>query len=258
VAVSGGGYHSVALRTDGSLVAWGNDDVGQVTNTPTGTGFVAISAGDTYHNVALRSDGSLVSWGNDVSGQVSNTPSGTGFVAVSAGGGFSVALRSDGSLVSWGQDDDDQVTNTPAGTNFVAVSAGLFHAVALRTDGSLVAWGQDILSQVSNTPTGNHFVAVAAGWEHNVAIRSATPAEEVSDLKSTLSGLGLASGTTKSLEAKLNSALAALEAGNTAGACAALAAFINEVNAQAGKKISASDAAALIAEATVIMGQIGC
>jgi hypothetical protein len=108
------------------------DDVGQLNDTPTGTGFVAVAAGG-YHNVALRSDGSLVSWGNNWNGQVSNTPTGTGFVAVAGGGVHSVALRSDGSLVSWGNNDLGQVSDTPTGTGFVAVAAGLYHSVAIQS-----------------------------------------------------------------------------------------------------------------------------
>jgi hypothetical protein len=163
--------------------------------------------------------------------------------------------------VAWGQDDEGQVSNTPAGTDFVAVSAGLFYSVALRADGSLVAWGDNLWGQTS-IPSGTDFVSVSAGAEHGVAIRGSSsqdPADEVSDLETTVTGLGLANGTTTSLQAKLNSAHNALEAGNPAGACAALQAFINEVNAQAGKKkLSASNAAALIAEANAIMEQIGC
>ena len=57
----------VALRSDGSLVAWGDNSLGQ-TDVPTGNDFVAIVAGDGY-NLALKSDGSLVAWGEDTSGR---------------------------------------------------------------------------------------------------------------------------------------------------------------------------------------------
>ena len=48
-------------------------DFGQVTNTPPGTGFVQVAAGGRF-SVALRADGSLVSWGYDGFGSVTNTP----------------------------------------------------------------------------------------------------------------------------------------------------------------------------------------
>src|SRR5437660_418319 len=60
-AAAAGQWHSVAIRTDGTLISWGDDSVGQVSGTPAGT-YLAVAAGD-YHSVAIRSDGTLVSWG---------------------------------------------------------------------------------------------------------------------------------------------------------------------------------------------------
>ena len=51
---------------------------------------------------------------------------------------------------------------------------------------------------------------------------------------------------------------AAIQAGNVAEACGALRAFINEVNAQAGKKITSADAAELIEAANELRTLIGC
>ena len=64
--------------------------------------------------------------------QVTDTPTGTDFTAISAGGDFSLALKSDGSLVSWGDDRYyGQVSNTPTGTNFVRIAAGETHSLAI-------------------------------------------------------------------------------------------------------------------------------
>lgn len=45
--------HSLALRSDGTLIGWGSNSLGQI-NVPDGT-FMAIAAGDT-HSLALRAD----------------------------------------------------------------------------------------------------------------------------------------------------------------------------------------------------------
>ena len=58
--------------------------------------------------------------------------------------------------------------------------------------------------------------------------------------------------------AKLNAPLAAFDAGDTTTACANLNAFINVTNAQKGKKLTAAQADALIAEATTIRTALGC
>ena len=89
---AGGGYHSMALAADGSIEAWGLDEFGQVSDTPTGTGFLDIAAG-YYHSMALAADGSIVSWGYDSYGEVSNTPTGNNFEAVFARGSTNYALR---------------------------------------------------------------------------------------------------------------------------------------------------------------------
>jgi len=128
------------------------------------------------HNVALKSDGSLLSWGNDTYGQVSDTPTGTNFVAVAAGNHHSIAVSSDGSLACWGVDDGGtqdygQVTNAPNGTDFVGVGSARLHSIAIHSNGSLAAWGDDSYGQVSNTPSGTEFVAVAGGWWHSVAVK---------------------------------------------------------------------------------------
>jgi alpha-tubulin suppressor-like RCC1 family protein len=171
IYVSAGNWHSVALRSDGSLVSWGRNSYGSVIHTPTTNDFTQVAAG-YGHSVALKSDGSLASWGLGFNGQVSNTPTTNDFIQVAAGYYHSVALRSDGSLVSWGYDGVGQVSNTPTTNDFIQVAGGYEHSVALRSDGSLVSWGSDSYGQVSNTPTTNDFIQVAAGRYHSVALRS--------------------------------------------------------------------------------------
>jgi alpha-tubulin suppressor-like RCC1 family protein len=165
VAVSAGEYFSVALKADGSLTAWGRNVSGE-TNAPAGSGFVAVAAGG-YRGVALRGDGSLAAWG--VVG-AAGLPQETDFVAVAAGGYHSLGLRADGSLTAWGSNTYGQA-DVPAGTDFVAVAGGLFHSVALRADGSLIAWGYNEHGQ-AGAPSGNDFTAVTAGAFHNVALKS--------------------------------------------------------------------------------------
>ena len=86
VAISAGGYHSLALHRDGLVVAWGNNANGQAEVPPGLSNVVAISAGGDLgslieHNLALRSDGTVIGWGGDLYGQA-DVPVGRGSIAV--------------------------------------------------------------------------------------------------------------------------------------------------------------------------------
>jgi alpha-tubulin suppressor-like RCC1 family protein len=172
VAVAGGGAHSLSLRTDGSVLAWGYNSGGQ-TNVPgTLTNAVGIAAGDSY-GLALRNDGRVVAWGNN-DFAATNVPANlTNAVAISAGGANGLALRRDGTVVSWGDKFNIYgLTNIPTGlSNVAAVAAGGFHCLALRNDGTVTAWGNNAYGQTS-VPAGlTNVVAVAAGSSFSVALR---------------------------------------------------------------------------------------
>jgi hypothetical protein len=177
-----GPSHGLALRKDGSILAWGIDDCGQAT-PPAGNDFVAIAAG-YYHSIALKSDGSIVAWGDNTFGQTT-APAGNDFVEIAAGLDHNIARRADGSLVGWGFNGFGQ-TSVPAGKNFVQIAAGEHHSLALRSDGSIAAWGSnrfvewdgdeggyretDFCGQAT-PPQGNDFSQVAAGCYHGLALR---------------------------------------------------------------------------------------
>ncbi|MGV3661074.1 MAG: cadherin-like beta sandwich domain-containing protein, partial [Prosthecobacter sp.] len=138
VAISAGRYHNLALCSDGTLVAWGSNEVARLGNwnawpisvkplavmtagtALAGRTVVAIAAG-ADHNLVLCSDGTLVTWGFNWQGQlgmgtVSNTSvyeavavttvgtvlEGKTVTAIAAGGAHSLVLCSDGTLASWG------------------------------------------------------------------------------------------------------------------------------------------------------------
>jgi hypothetical protein len=189
VAVAAGATHSLALRADGTVVAWGGYNAFGQTNIPPGlTNVVAIAAGgydiffdDVGHSLALRADGTVAAWGAGQTGTGSSyyhqgqavVPLGlVNVVAVAAGGMHSLALRADGTVVAWGYNDDGQ-TNVPGGlSNVVAVAAGWWHSLALRADGTVVAWGANEQGQ-TNVPGGlSNVVAVAGGGYHSLALRA--------------------------------------------------------------------------------------
>ena len=73
-SVSCGYDYSIALRENGTLIAWGNDNDNIITNLPQSNNFYKISNSGGYHISAITNNYNLVSWGRDNIGQVSDTP----------------------------------------------------------------------------------------------------------------------------------------------------------------------------------------
>jgi alpha-tubulin suppressor-like RCC1 family protein len=172
-AIAAGGDHTLALRPDGSLWAWGNNSSGQLGNGSTmfrnsavlvGDGYKAMAAGKA-HSLGLKTDGTLWAWGqNSAYGQLGDggtddvlrpKPIMDGVVAVAAGETHSLALKVDGTVWAWGAVYDYlgfctdlcsnflQYNKTPKqiGAGYTAIAAGANHALALKANGSLWAWG---------------------------------------------------------------------------------------------------------------------
>ena len=196
VSIAAGTSHSIALCSDGTVVAWGKNDSGQLgdgslinravpvaVNTSgglSGKTVVSISAGDN-HNFAMCSDGALVAWGLNSSGQVGdgtqvNRPvpvevsasgvlSGKTVVDVAGGAYTSVALCSDGTIAQWGFSTFvPQALSSPgalAGKTVVDVEAGDAQQLALCADGTLAAWGYNAYGQLGDGTTTTRSEPVA-------------------------------------------------------------------------------------------------
>ena len=170
--IAAGGYHSLALNRDGTVIGWGDNGYGQ-SIIPLGLSNVVGIAAGYYHSLAVKSDGTVAAWGGNLSGET-NIPSGlSNVVAVAAGGcdclpngDQSLALKGDGTVVGWG------ATTIPDGlSNVVAISAGGNHALALTRQGTIVGWGDNYNGQAT-APLGlSNVVAISAGGDHSMALQ---------------------------------------------------------------------------------------
>ena len=185
-AVACGYYHTLALKEDGTLWAWGRNTYGQlgIGNTTnqtspvqvgTAADWVAVSGGE-HHTLALKSDGSLWAWGRNNGGQVGDGTTTNRTAPKQIGTALRLArrstaaartasrLKSDGSLWAWGLNADSQVGDntttmrmTPVrlGTanDWAAVAGGGGHSTALKGDGSVYAWGRNGNGQVGDGTT---------------------------------------------------------------------------------------------------------
>jgi alpha-tubulin suppressor-like RCC1 family protein len=172
------GGHNLALKSDGTVMAWGLNDHGQST-VPDELGGVVAIAGGERHSLALKSEGTVVVWGEiwDDGFVVPSAPEGlTGVIAIAAGRAHNIALKSDGTVVAWGNNGSGQST-IPAGLNgVVAVAAGGFQSMALKSDGTVVAWGNNDHGQTI-VPVGfENVFAIAAGGYHSLALVADAPA----------------------------------------------------------------------------------
>jgi hypothetical protein len=187
--VAAGAYHSLFLRKDGGVWAWGQNTAGQLgtgststTPQPTPTKvnglppIKALAAG-VAHSAALDVNGNVWVWGQNASGQAGlGTAGGTVLVptkvsafsniqAIAANGGFTLALGADGRVWAWGQNASGQVgtgvTSASVATPRVvaglptirAIAVGLNHALALDTNGRVWGWGQNTSGQVGTGAT---------------------------------------------------------------------------------------------------------
>lgn len=137
--VAAGGFHTVGLKSDGTVLAVGQNGDGQC-NVDGWTNIVQVAAG-YLHTVGLKSDGTVVAVGNNGSGQC-NTTAWTGMQQVAAGSYRTAAVKSDGTVVIVGFSD-------PVGSwdNIVQVDTDIDHTVGLRSDGTVVAAGGDYYGQ---------------------------------------------------------------------------------------------------------------
>jgi len=169
--IAAGDYHSLALKVDGTVVAWGWNYFEQCV-VPVGlSGVVAIAAGGGL-SLALKSDGTVVAWSRNFGGESEVPTELSGVVSIAAGGAHSLALKGDGTVAAWGFNNDGQCIVPTGLSGVIAIAAGYNHSLALKSDGTVLAWGNNISGQ-SSVPNGLHsVVSVSAGNHHSLALRS--------------------------------------------------------------------------------------
>ena len=169
VPLAAGGYHTVALRENGTVVAVGDNSNGQCA-VSVWTDIVAVAAGFQF-TVGLRKDGTVMAAGNKSDGQCA-VNDWSNIVAIATGGYHTVGLQKNGTVVAtaYNKDGQSDVTRWSSWSGIVAVAAGFRHTVGLRRDGTVVAVGYDVDGQCA-VGGWNDIVAVAAGEYHTVGLR---------------------------------------------------------------------------------------
>lgn len=185
-AVAAGGNHTLALRKDGTVWAWGDNFWGELGDgtrrtrdvpapVPGLPPIVAIAAG-YLHSMALAADGTVWAWGDNHYGQLgSEAPAWSyrparveglqGIASIHAGFFHSLAIDRSGRVLAWGQNTSGQLGDgtrqshaAPAAvaliTDAATISAGQLHTLLLRRDGTVWSWGGNVFGQLGRvTPT---------------------------------------------------------------------------------------------------------
>src|SRR5439155_7928750 len=95
---------ALAAATPGVLVAWGEQAFPYI---EPGTRFVKVAAGYS-HNLALKQDGTVVAWGYNHSGRATVPVGLSNVVSIAAGASHNLVLKQDGTVVAWGYNVDGQ------------------------------------------------------------------------------------------------------------------------------------------------------
>ncbi len=208
--LSAGAMHSAAVRPDGSIVVFGDNDDGQCNVPEPNSNFTRVAAGD-YFTVGLKADGSLVAWGRNDFGQC-NIPLPNDYLEITAGASHCVAVRRPAGAIAWGCNLDHQCdlpesslcevaaggdhniaygrvhpaacwgsnahgeSNPPlAASNLREKAAGKYHTLCVDYyTGAIHAWGDNFYGQCNVPAPNNFFFNCAGGGYHSLGLRGSS------------------------------------------------------------------------------------
>ncbi len=200
VKISPSRFFTIALKSDGTIWAWGQNDEYQLGNSPataqqlspiqvgTATDWVEIATGTNRTAFAIKANGTIWGWGSNpssiiVAGSSTYTVStptqvgtSTDWVRMSVGPAHILAQKQDGTLWSWGGGKGLGVGGTPSVTNipqqvttdnWKSFTTGTNTSFGVKTDGTLWAWGLNTNGQLGDGTSIDRLVPTQIGTDTN-------------------------------------------------------------------------------------------
>lgn len=184
-AIATGSSISIALKTDGTVYAWG----GGYGNSPVqvnGLTNITAIAGNVRSFLALKSDGTVYFKGDGAHSLLEQVNGLTNVKAIAAGADNYVFLKSDSTVYGWGYSIGSTVpVKIPNLINITAIATGMLHGLALKDDGTVYAWGlgaqgqlgtgvlyQDIIKEPVKVSGLTGVIAIAGGSDHSLALKA--------------------------------------------------------------------------------------
>jgi len=219
--VAQGGYHTLAITSNGNLWSWGRNDYGQLGSgdyvdrifpTPIASDWdynvfstIVIVSAREFHSIALKTNGTLWSWGYNGYGQLGTGDTFTteapiqigvnsDWSILTAGSNHTLGLKTNLTLWAWGYNYSGQLGDgtqtdryTPrqigTATDWAQTTAGYWHTLVLKTSGTLWTWGYNAFGQLGDgtmidrwTPrqvgTDSDWAQVSAGQYHTLGFKT--------------------------------------------------------------------------------------
>lgn len=166
--IAGGHWHSIALKSDGTVWAWGNNTYGQLgdgSNTDSNTAVEVkleetTEGGDNF-STAFQASTKAPTESSHATPQQSES-SLRNIITIASGGGHTIFLRSDGAVLTCGSNYGGQLGNGTTDDSNLSVlvadlsgvitdaAGGLWHTVVLRSDGTIWTWGTNYNGQLGD------------------------------------------------------------------------------------------------------------
>ena len=206
IGIAAGNAHSLAIKQDGTVWAWGRNGNGELGDGTTaehdipvkaiGLSGVSAVAAQGATSLALKSDGTVWVWGKNDLGQlgiggpdvyIHSTPihlsSLTNISAIATSGDHCLALSADGSVWAWGSNRTGQIGTLSGNdqyspvqittlTNVIKIAAGSERSMALTGDGSVWIWGHNDSAGPMKMTGLSSITAIAASYPHGLAVKS--------------------------------------------------------------------------------------